>query len=354
MDSKLLVHLCTAQRTHIISGIDIFSFILPDINHVYIYVGAKEQDKPMYISHVSRYGNSKYFFLGKLSDIYTLPDDIKKGMILSHGFSYRDCFYLKLHGFKNVHWICWGESVVAGKSLLSRIFRPIKKFMMKKLNGIITLMGPDKERLTENYNLNNVYYISYVPCVSNYQFSAAFFEQDTVYNKVLLGNNTDCIPYHGTILDNLKKFAGRIKVDCLLNYSLIKDDCFNYLYNKGKDYFGDDFNVIETFMTQDEYIDFLKGYDVYICNMPEQTGLGAIHRCLRLGKKLFLNGANYDYVTQIGCFLNHVRDLETISFDEFISPLTKEQKVHNLNSVNTVLDYSVLTTKWNQYIKKFI
>ena len=88
--------------------------------------------------------------------------------------------------------------------------------------------------------------------------------------------------------------------------------------------------------------------------MPEQTGLGATHRCLRLGKKLFLCGANYDYAKQIGCYIGHVQDLDTVTYEEFITPLSLEQKVHNLNSVNDILDSNVVTSKWYQYIKNHI
>lgn len=349
MNKKLLVHLCTAYRTHLIPGREYYSFILPEIQHIYLYVGAKDEDKPMYVSLIEKYENSECFFFDELSDVYSLDEHIKRGMVLTHGFTYIDCFKLKLHGFKNVHWICWGDSVVAGKSIASVLFRPLKKFMMQSINGIVTLMEPDRQKLFNNFNVKRVISIPYVSAKQNSYCEDYFFE-DKLHYRVLLGNNTDCIPYHGKVLDDLRKYVGKIKVDCLLNYALIKDDGYHSLIEKGKEYFGDDFNTIENMMSQEEYIKFLKGYDAYICNMPAQTGLGACYRCLRLGKKLFLIGNNYDWFKQLGCKIYSVNELEYMSFEDFIEPLDFEQKKHNLNVINKLHDNKVLVEKWKHYI----
>ena len=226
-NKKLLIHLCTASRVHLIPGREYYSFFLPDIHHIYLYVGARDEDKSMYASLIEQYTNSSYLFLDNLSDVFSLSRKIKMGMVLTHGFTYIDCFKLKLHGFRNVHWICWGDSVVAGSSIASIMFRPIKKLMMKRINGIITLMEPDKHKLIENFSVENVVSIPYVSA-KKFNYSEDYFLEDKLHYRVLLGNNSDCIPYHGKVLDYLQKYTGSIKVDCLLNYALVKNDEYHY------------------------------------------------------------------------------------------------------------------------------
>lgn len=349
---KTVVHLCTAWRVHLIPGKEVYSEIVKDFKHIYIYVGAKEEDKPMYNERVSKYDNSRCMFLDKLEEVYGLDKEIKNSMLLTHGFTFKDSFMLKLHGFKNVHWICWGAGAEANTSLKKKLLFPIKRFMLKTLDGAVALMEPDANALIKNYGMKRVETIPYCS-TTKVVCDKEYLKATTINNRVLLGNNSNTIPYHGEALDKLKKFAGKIKVDCLLNYSLVKNDEYYALVKKGKEYFGDDFNTIENFMTQEEYTEFIKQYDVYICNRPTQTGLGAIYRCMRLGKKLFLIGRNYDWIQSLGGQVHNMSELDTISFEDFVEPLSLEVKTKNFDTIIDLISKVENAPKWEQYIRKY-
>lgn len=325
------------------------------VNHLFILVGAKESDKMIYHEIFKDSNNCTCLFFDNLKAVYKECRKWKNNMILTHGYSYLNCFLFKLYGCSNIHWICWGDGVREGYSLGGLLYKPIKKCMMSSLKGIITLMKPDEEKLISCYKLKNVAFIGYMSSSSSSNYSNEFFHEDFVKYRVLLGNNTNCMQYHFKVLDALKKFSGKIDVHCLLNYSLNKEDkLYKEIIDIGHDFFGDRFQTIETMMTQEEYLNFLKSYDVYICAKPEQTGLGANYRCLRLGKKVFLAGNNYEWFASLGCKLYKVDDLRDMGFNEFISPLHLEDKIKNMEIINGLLNEDENVQQWIKYINNYL
>ena len=351
-----IVHVCTANRIHLIPAIcknfvDNINFV----NQLFVLVGTKDADKIIYQQIFENSICSKCIFMNNLEEVYKECGKWKKYMILTHGFSYLHSFKFKLYGCLNIHWICWGDSVSKSNSLGALIYRPVKKYIMSSLKGIITLMKPDKEKLINLYKLKNVEFVSYMSSSSSNHYSRSYLSEDVVQYRVLLGNNTNCMEYHNDVLEILKKYSGKIDVHCLLNYNLNKEDkLYKSIVEKGHEIFGNRFKTIEDLMTQGEYLDFLKQYDVYICAKPEQTGLGANYRCLRLGKKVFLSGNNYEWFSSLGCKLYKVNDLYNLNFNDFIAPLSLEDKNKNLDTINMFLDEDKNVKQWITYINKHI
>ena len=159
-------------------------------------------------------------------------------------------------------------------------------------------------------------------------------------NTLIIFSNSIDIP----IIANIKRTT--------LNYNLIKDDRYNLLVKLGQEYYGGKFSTIENFMTQNEYLDFLKGYDIYICGELRQTGLGAINRALRLGIKVYLNGNNLEWFKQLGCVVYSTSQIPQQSFDLFEAPLSIDERITNYNCITTFLDESETLNKWVNYIEK--
>ena len=350
---KELIHICSANRVHLVPDIckDLVEQ-LKDYSHNFLLIGASVDNKAVYTNLLNRYTNVSYSFYDKLENVKSCDRMIKESITFTHGLTYLNSVKLKLYGFKNVHWICWGESVNKSHGLSASLFYPVKRFLMGKIDGVITLMSSDEEKLKNNYGLRRVETIGYFSASKSTDFSKEELYSKPLTHKVLLGNNSSCISDFIKHVENLKRFAGLIEVHCLLNYNLNKDDRYNQLIKLGQEYYGDKFSTIENFMTQNEYLDFLKGYDIYICGELRQTGLGAINRALRLGIKVYLNGNNLEWFKQLGCVVYSTSQISQQSFVEFEAPLSFDERITNYNCISSFLDESETLNKWVNYIEK--
>lgn len=234
--------------------------------------------------------------------------------------------------------------------------------MYRQYNSIVTLMEPDRKSIIKNFGLDEHKVIN-IPYASGQTIETEFdllckelqlICQNASKQKsmVLLGNNPSCINSYILILHMLKQYKGYIEVHCMLNYSLTKDEKYENLILTGRSLFGEDFITDEEFYSnKTEYIRYMNKYDIYICNEQRQTGLGAISTCLRLGKKIYITGRNWAWVTnEYKAIVFRVNQIvEGLSFDEFIKPLSAEEKMKNYqNRVNIKLQYQ---ERWHKYLK---
>ena len=88
----------------------------------------------------------------------------------------------------------------------------------------------------------------------------------------------------------------------------------------------------------------------YLCNEHSQTGLGAIYTCLQLGKKIFLAGANYDWISSLGCKIYHIEEINNMSYEEFVTPLSNDIICHNMEIMKRLEDIDTKVNAWNSYL----
>lgn len=168
-------------------------------------------------------------------------------------------------------------------------------------------------------------------------------------NYIYVGNNSGCIKDYLNIAEHvLYKFKDKIKVQYMLNYSLEKSADYYRLLEINRDY--QEASTDEVTHPKDKYVEYMNECDIYICSRNRQTGLAAIHTCLQLGKKLYLDGPNYEWVkTHLKCTVFHISEIHNMDYDMFIRPLSEEEKKNNKHLVEEELSDEKIVEKWKSY-----
>ena len=369
----MVTHIFNAEMYHLSPGIidGMMHFFKAD-QFRFILLGTDRVEKSRYISIFEKYNFSDYTFCSyKPSDISRLLFQYKLSAILFHGGTSTWWQAAFDAGCENVNWICWGgdakwdTSRRKKQNVLKRLIgglydRKMYRNRVKlysRFNSIVTLMGADKKSIVSQFKVNadKIYVIPYW---SGRNTTFRHVIEDLINsprtnqaNKplVLLGNNPGNIPYYSTLLDVLKRFSGRINLHCMLQYSLVKNDAYYALVEKGKSLFGNDFVTDEDFMKMDQYYIYMNNADVFICAHPDQSGLGAINTMVLLGKKVYITGKNLEYITEYGAKVNEVSELENISYENLIAPVPKSEQIKNRQAQDIFLGKSVQL--WKDYFR---
>lgn len=142
--------------------------------------------------------------------------------------------------------------------------------------------------------------------------------KDRVKN-IYIGNNSTCIKSYLRIAQNyLRRFSGEFNLHFMLHYDYRSDDKEIIELKDFCDLNYTSFAFNTDLLNLQEYVAYIDKCDIYICDEERQTGLAAIYTALHLGKKLYLNGNNYEWMTSLGCQVHHTKELLNISLEEFL------------------------------------
>lgn len=360
----MILHIFTANRYHLVPSISKgFITRYNNFEHKFILFGDKNLNKELYINLYKTLNFSNYFFCTSLREFFAIIHKHKKHPILFHAGSYS--WFLTSHfaGCENVNWVNWGAGASIGKSLKSKLFTPIKKYLYKKFNSIIVLMQGDKDTLIRDFRIceNKVSVMSYSSKDPNKYSEIYSVLLDKNENKivdsnykplVLLGNNPSNMDEYISLIKGLKTFVGKIRVQCMLNYSLEKNEKYYELIELGYSIYGEDFRANEEFHEGFEnYINYMNTCDIYICNSEKQTGLGAIYTTLSLGKKVYITGKNLSWIQSLNALVFDAKDIfEDLQFEMFIKPLTYNERIENLNSIQKMREKG--QNNWDGFLEK--
>ena len=356
----MIVHVFTANRYHLVPNIsEGFAFLFPNFEHKFILFGSKNIDKNRYESLYKEIGFSSYVFCTSAIEFCNELRKYKKESILFHAGSYSWFLCAIFIGCKNINWICWGAGAALGRSFKSKLIHPIKIYIYNKFRTIVTLMNQDKMSINNDFYvpLHRISVISYASKASvlgtyNDLYKKLMFSEKAIHDKplIMLGNNPSNVNYYIDIMRLLSCYAGKIRVVCMMNYSLSKNERYYYFLKVGNEIFGADFKSDETLYDFKEYIYYMNACDVYICGAEKQSGLGAITTCLLLGKKIYITGKNYQWIkNKYNAFVGELSDITlNLLFEDFVKELSLEEKIYNHNSV---LNHRTLQLdKWNEYL----
>lgn len=321
-------------------------------NHFFVIADIVEDNtiKNEYLNLFNELQIKNYFFTKNLTQFQTFVP--KNDLIILHGDNYNWKIALIKQNYKNIHWVCWGSGSSISKNLKSIISYPIKFFIYRKLKGIIVLSYQDQINLKKYFNLKNTELISYITALetsNNFDISSLKINQN-LSTKIYVGNNSSCIDTYLPMIKKLVTYKNNISINCMLNYNLNEDKIYYNLVEFGKFNFNENFNIDKMLLSIDQYANYMNKCDNYICASEKQTGLGAIYTCLRLGKKIYLNGNNYNFLTKIGCKIFHI---DEISSESFLDDLPLETKMHNFITISNFLSVERLSNLWTNYFIKF-
>lgn len=360
----MIVHIFTADRYHLVPIISkgFATVYRHDAEEFFILCGNSQLNKELYDNQFSELSFSNYTFCYSYWQLIKLLIRFRSNTILFHAGNYSWHLTALLIGCKNVNWICWGGGTSISNSWRSQCGAKLKKIMFNRYQSIVTLMEPERQELIRYFGVEpkKVRTISYIVTAENETEFDLYCKQlanqeSTNINKpvVLLGNSHIWLNSYINFLPKLAQYRGKIKVQCMLNYPFEKGDAYNKLVILGKSLFGDDFKTNENFYSEiKDYINYMNGCDIYMCAVEKQTGLGAISYCLKLGKKIYISGNNLEWVRQE--YKSIVFPLEVVneklSFDEFVRPLSADEK--KLNYQSQIDSNEINREKWHTYIKE--
>lgn len=355
----MIVHIFTANRYHLAP--DIARGYVKNYNqfdHVIILFGDQNTNQELYISMFDELDFEDYHFCSNKSDFIKLLKRYKKEPILFHAGNYSWFLLTILYGVKNINWVCWGAGSSIGESLKSKLFTPIKTFIYNSFKSIVVLMDQDKDTIIRDFKVKpeRIKTISYA--TKNKVLPDIFYDENIlnpVVNNtkplVLLGNNPGSMSNYLEMLDKLAHFSGKILVQCMLHYGLVKNETYYSLLEKGEKIFGDDFRSNEEFYeNRIDYINYMNKCDIYISGSMKQTGLGAINMSLRLGKKIFITGKNFEWMQSKGMKIFNVDEISpNMDIDDFAQPLSLKEKKYNLGVIRETSKEN--PKKWIEYFK---
>lgn len=347
-----IYHLFYANRYHLSPNIIDAILSCSIKKHYFLLVGDDDTNWDVYSEIFLKYNFKKFIFSKLLSELFiSVP---KEAPILLHGDSYKWMIYLIFKQFRNINWICWGSGTKLNRTVKSYLSYPIKYLIYHRLSSIVTLMTPDRESLVDCFRLKKIETISYYgkrnTTLDSWIENARPKKETKQYVSIYLGNNTTCIKSYISIIKTyLNRFSNKkIVIRCMLHYDLDKNQTYYNLIKTGKEIFQEQFHLDTDLYNIDEYFQYMNKCDVYICGVDRQTGLGAINACLRLGKKMYLSGNNYNWVTSFGAKVFHIEDLEHTSFENFIAPLSDVEKEYN-NTIAINMSQNNVADLWEQY-----
>lgn len=359
----MIVHIFTAKRYHLVPGISkgFATTYNNDAQHRFLLFGNSSVNTSLYDNLFSAIGFKDYVFCQSRFQLFRELWRNRKQAILFHAGSYYQFVMAYLAGCKNINWVCWGSGTSIRNTLKSRITAPLTRWIYHQFNSIVTLMDDDRTTIIRDFKLNPDI-IHTIPYASNGGVHVrdaiclrllkerAEKRESKIKPVVLLGNNPSNINYYIKLMNLLKVYKGRIKVQCMMNYSVIKNEKYHEFIRLGHELFGDDFRSNEEFHEGDEsYVCYMNTCDIYMCGNPNQTGLGAMFTTLKLGKKVYVTGKNYNWAKEhFGAIVYDIKDIA--DFDTFIKPLTIQEQMHNYNSI--IPQKSENANLWRAYLKK--
>lgn len=353
----MIYHVLPANTYHITPQV-ISSIMKKTANeHFFILIGNKEANidwsiyKNMFeelcCKHFIFFDNDEHFFYEN-----TLSN---KSFVILHSDSYNWKVFFYRKKFRNIHWVCWGSGVdvkINVKSIISYVFRIL---LYRSLKSIITLSIEDKQKLKKKFFVKNLDNISYFESVNDlFSFNKENLKAEYKSEvSVFIGNNSSAISTYVQLLKSLKRFNKNIKITAMLNYDLVKNQTYKELLEVGSNIYGINFKTDEKLYDLKDFPSYINKCDIYVCSVEEQTGLGAIYAALKLGKKIFLNGNNFNFITSLGCKVFHVDELHAMDVKKFLAPMLLEEQYLNFDVIMSALSDDKLIEKWNTFYNKY-
>lgn len=211
----------------------------------------------------------------------------------------------------------------------------VRKIFMQRLNYFCHWNEADLHRVTGIYGGKPVFKKFF------YDFGFSNFADEVVTphsgdtKLIWLGNSATFPNNHADALMQLKQFhQENIKIVAPLSYGHLK---YGRMISKlGKRYFKDKFYGMEKFIPLNEYLELLKDVDVVVMyHNRTQAGVN-VFAFLRMGKKVFLKKEStiYSLAVENGIKVFDANLIGTMSYEEFITPLSYEEREQNRKMVS--------------------
>lgn len=273
-------------------------------------------------------------FLGSISRIN------KKDKLILHGgsslFGKRDflwtLFFIRGRRFcKRIILIVWNGGTLElrkNRHFGFILLNLIKKRVFSGLGYLITLSFDDENRAKSLYPAANVITTNLI--MDHYKIFNRFKKKGGRDKKVKIMVSHSAFEHnnHFKTFELLAPFGHEnIQVICPLSYG--NRAYQEKIIEQGKKLFNEKFVYYRELLPLADYYALLGTLDIFIASSRIQTGLHVVLFGLCTGLKMYLRGNNLNYVEKLGFKTNRVSELNAVSFEEFIRPITSKNLSNN-------------------------
>lgn len=252
----------------------------------------------------------------------------------------------------------WGGDIYSHEkvSLRDPIIPMIKRCVVKRAYGIITLVDGDDALIREKYCARGIAYRGIY--IFNPELQSAIHDvlkksQSHDGINIQIGNSATRTNCHMEAFQILSKFRNQnIKIFVPLSYG-------DFEYRKevilaGERIFGDKFVPITVFIPQTKYFEFLSTIDVAVFCNNRQQATENIETLMYLGAKIYLKAettmARY-YTDELKICVFDVKDIDNMSFDEFLGYLP-ENRDRNRATLDVLWNGKNFVDVWSRVFNK--
>jgi len=226
---------------------------------------------------------------------------------------------------KKCYWVIWGGDLYQYQKpkprLRDKIKESLRRFVIKRIGHLVTYIPGDVELARKWYSARGEYHecLMYLSNVVNPQVLKGAEQAKEAHSglNILVGNSADPSNNHLDALEKLLPYKDQdISIYMPLSYG--NQAHVEKLIEKGRDWFGDKFLPITSFMPFEQYLAFLKSVDIAIFNHKRQQAMGNIITLLGLSKTIYMRKevSHWVFLTEIGINIKPLSNFSLQSLPE--------------------------------------
>lgn len=258
-------------------------------------------------------------------------------------------FFLNRIQKKNIVQVLWGLPMSIEEKNSGIVRKAMFKMQckaMSSLSYVVVLSEEDFRKAKQFYNLKgNLIQASYILNDSNKYLEKSVRIDSRDNCRIMVAHSAFSHNNHFSTFKYLEKFKDKnIEIICPLSYG---DESYKKdVVKKGNEIFDVRFIPHLVLLPIDEYNKLLASIDIYISHAEMQTSLYVVYSCISAGTKMYLNQNNYNWMVHQGFKVNHVNELEGLTYEEFVNPLPQDWVEHNIDLAKRILTVEERAKNW--------
>ncbi|MGO2169453.1 TDP-N-acetylfucosamine:lipid II N-acetylfucosaminyltransferase [Pseudoalteromonas sp.] len=237
---------------------------------------------------------------------------------------------------KKCSWVIWGGDLYTYQ--LGRHDKKwhVKEFfrrpVIKNIGNLVTYIKGDVDLAREWYGAKG----NYQECLmytSNLYKEYQIPESKVTTMNIQVGNSADPSNNHIEVLEKLLPFRNE-NINIFVPLSYGQQEHARLVIKKGKEWFGDKFKPLATFMPFEEYLSFLSSIDIAIFNHKRQQAMGNTITLLGLGKTVYLHRetTQWQFFEEKNIKVGDVGNLTTLKLLDTVENITLTKKYFSLEN----------------------
>jgi len=221
---------------------------------------------------------------------------------------------------KKCHWVIWGGDLYTYKFGKKTFKWKVKEFLrrhvIRNIGFLVTYLEGDVNLAREWYGAKGLHF-ECLMYTSNL-FQCQRFEKK--YNdgiNILLGNSAASSNNHIATLEKLLDFKNQnITIYTPLSYG--PQEHAQKVIKQGKEWFGDKFKPLTSFMPFEEYLQLLSNIDIALFNHKRQQAMGNTITLLGLGKTVYVDSSTtqWKFFEDKGIKVNDIDKFDSLELEK--------------------------------------